>query len=233
MRVIRLGREDDNDFIVSHPMVSGHHGDIYIFDNGAMQYFDHSTNGTRIDGKFIHNSSCLLTGTEIIILPGDNSFDVCNVLSTKSKADTDKIEEIPTVIHKSVTIASEVPVTEKIVKDKSSFCNSSAKPRMFSHVFSFRGRIRRLEYNIVNLVLYSVSTMLSIFLESTNDDVALTFILLSMIPLFWIQYAEGAKRCHDLGHSGWFQIIPFYPFVMVFCKGESGTNEYGDNPKGE
>ena len=51
------------------------------------------------------------------------------------------------------------------------------------------------------------------------------------IPMLWFTYAQGAKRCHDRGHSGWYQLIPFYVFVLLFGKGEDGENEYGDNPK--
>jgi hypothetical protein len=39
------------------------------------------------------------------------------------------------------------------------------------------------------------------------------------------------KRCHDLGNSGWFQIIPFYGLWMIFQDGVSGVNQYGENPK--
>ena len=39
------------------------------------------------------------------------------------------------------------------------------------------------------------------------------------------------KRCHDLGNSGWFQLIPLYGFWMIFQDGIKGNNEYGINPK--
>lgn len=42
---------------------------------------------------------------------------------------------------------------------------------------------------------------------------------------------QGAKRCYDLGNSGWFQFIPLYFIVMVFVDGQHETNRYGANPK--
>ena len=50
--------------------------------------------------------------------------------------------------------------------------------------------------------------------------------------MLWFLWAQGAKRCHDRGASGWFQIIPFYVFWMLFADSNYGMNEYGANPKG-
>jgi uncharacterized membrane protein YhaH (DUF805 family) len=55
--------------------------------------------------------------------------------------------------------------------------------------------------------------------------------LLILIPIIWFRLAQGAKRCHDIGKNGWWQIIPFYIFVMLFQDGDLGRNEYGSNPK--
>ncbi len=55
---------------------------------------------------------------------------------------------------------------------------------------------------------------------------------------YWVRFvlgfttiAAGFKRCHDLGHTGWYQFIPFYFFVMLFGKGKEGANKYGSAPK--
>jgi uncharacterized membrane protein YhaH (DUF805 family) len=58
------------------------------------------------------------------------------------------------------------------------------------------------------------------------------FMVILWIPLAWFMLAQGAKRCHDRGNSGWWQIIPFYGLWMLFADGEIGDNEYGENPKG-
>ncbi|PCJ64156.1 MAG: hypothetical protein COA58_14325 [Bacteroidetes bacterium] len=102
---------------------------------------------------------------------------------------------------------------------------------MFLAPFSFKGRIRRTEYGISYLIYMIVSGSLRFFLES-DPDIAIFFTII-YIPLIWFMLAQGTKRCHDRGNSGWFQIIPFYLFWMIFAKSDFGKNEYGNNPKGE
>ena len=53
-----------------------------------------------------------------------------------------------------------------------------------------------------------------------------------MILGFYFLIAQGAKRCHDRGNTGWYQLIPFYGLWMLFGDGDIGTNNYGANPKG-
>ena len=66
--------------------------------------------------------------------------------------------------------------------------------------------------------------------DEISGGFALIWLLL-YIPMIWILLAQGAKRCHDRGNSGWYQIIPFYYFVMWFGEGERNRNQYGEDPK--
>ncbi|HEY9187886.1 MAG TPA: DUF805 domain-containing protein [Ignavibacteria bacterium] len=52
------------------------------------------------------------------------------------------------------------------------------------------------------------------------------------IPAIWFLLSQGAKRCHDIGNNGWYQIIPFYFLWMLFADSEIGINVFGPNPKG-
>lgn len=104
---------------------------------------------------------------------------------------------------------------------------------MFSHPFSFCGRIRRLEYWI-SYFIYYVWTFLSALISSIvlrDSDSAVLFYCMLMIPAVWFMYAQGAKRCHDRDNSGWYQLIPFYRLWMLFGDGERRPNKYGFDPK--
>ena len=66
--------------------------------------------------------------------------------------------------------------------------------------------------------------------DEISGGFALIWLLL-YIPMIWIILAQGAKRCHDRGNSGWFQIIPLYYIIMLFGDGERHRNQYGEDPK--
>ena len=70
-------------------------------------------------------------------------------------------------------------------------------------------------------------------INSPMNDVGpagLMICLIVSIILGWIGLAQNAKRCHDLGHNGWWQLIPFYAIWMFFVKGQDGPNMYGNPP---
>ena len=100
---------------------------------------------------------------------------------------------------------------------------------MFKKPFSFEGRIRRLEYGL-SLVIYGVAAV--IISGMTEADERNSIFALVLLPFIWFMIAQGAKRCHDRGHSGWYQIIPLYFLWLLFAEGEWIENEYGPNPKG-
>ena len=107
---------------------------------------------------------------------------------------------------------------------------------MFKAPFSFNGRIRRTEYGI-SLIIYFVAVvvwqvvMVGAIASSGSQMMAILLFLL-LIPVIYFMLAQGAKRCHDRGNSGWFQLIPFYGLWMLFAESETGDNRFGPNPKG-
>ena len=103
-----------------------------------------------------------------------------------------------------------------------------------------------MEYGI-SLIIYNILVMLvqmpmqlaNLYLQTDPNGTAfgvfaITYLLflIMLIPLAWFMLAQGAKRCHDRGCSGWWQLVPFYYFWLLFADGVPGSNEYGENPKG-
>ena len=108
---------------------------------------------------------------------------------------------------------------------------------MFKAPFSFQGRIRRTEYAISVIIYTVVIILIQVMLVAAMAGQAspgiTLFLMIIMIPLIYFMLAQGAKRCHDRGNSGWFQLIPFYGLWMLFGDSDHGANAYGPNPKGQ
>lgn len=99
----------------------------------------------------------------------------------------------------------------------------------------FSGRARRKEfwmyvlfYVIIAVVLCVVDAIIGIPLLYT------IFALAMLIP----SLAVGARRLHDTGKSGWWQLIGLVPLIgalvlIIFWVMDSnpGDNQYGPSPK--
>ncbi len=108
---------------------------------------------------------------------------------------------------------------------------------------NFTGRARRQEYWM--FVLFQVMAFIIAIL--IDNAIGLTFS--AEIPYGWLymlyalatfipSLAVGVRRLHDTGKSGWWYLMAFVPIANIvllvfFCiDSESGTNKWGDNPKG-
>ena len=99
--------------------------------------------------------------------------------------------------------------------------------------FSFKGRANRSEWwGVVigfALLFYAFD---SIFEGGYSLAIDLIMIII-VILMAWMSIATNTRRCHDLGHSGFWQFIPFYAIWLGFVRGTSGDNEYGPDPSGK
>lgn len=103
---------------------------------------------------------------------------------------------------------------------------------MFKNPFSFEGRIRRLEYGLSHLIgVFAIYLVAFIAVTASGGGGARGILLIFYIPYLWFTFAQGAKRCHDIGNSGWWQLIPLYGLWLLFQEGQPGQNQYGENPK--
>lgn len=119
-------------------------------------------------------------------------------------------------------------------------------------LFSFAGRIGRGKWwlgTIIAMVIYFVLCFIVGFVGASispppphapgepaqMSPPMIVGLILATIPYLWMVFAVGAKRCHDRGRSGWFQLIGLIPVVggiwllveQGFLPGVDQTNEYG------
>ena len=87
----------------------------------------------------------------------------------------------------------------------------------FKAYFRTEGRVGRLGY-FLSYIPYFGLTAINPYKEAQ----AIIAVLFISVVLF-----VGIKRCHDLGHSGWWQLIPFYFIWMLIAPGEKVDNQYG------
>ncbi|NUO02446.1 MAG: DUF805 domain-containing protein [Saprospiraceae bacterium] len=99
---------------------------------------------------------------------------------------------------------------------------------MFKKPFSFSGRIGRTEFVLSAMIL---AIFVWVFLDTIEDGEAI-WMYFALAILLWFKLAQGTKRCHDMGCSGWHQLIPLFDILMLVSEGEEGANEYNEVPKG-
>ena len=102
---------------------------------------------------------------------------------------------------------------------------------MFKRVFTYKGRIRRLEFGISYLIYFILYFFVITVIRFVSQPMAMSLMLAYLVIVVGM-YLQMIKRCHDIGKSGWWVLVPiFNPFFLLFEKGEDNVNEYGTNPK--
>lgn len=110
----------------------------------------------------------------------------------------------------------------------------------FNKYSSFRGRATRPEFwwfvlflLIANIVLSVLDTALFGMRMMHFQPLSAIFSLVTILP----SLAVGARRLHDTGRSGWWQLllaIPFLGFLVLVWflaqRGDAEDNDYGPAP---
>ena len=77
--------------------------------------------------------------------------------------------------------------------------------------------------------------IIEVFFAALGDDgTCANFIMpFTLLPTTFV----NIKRCHDLGHSGWYYMLFPIPFVNIwlaielsFLSGDAGPNQFGEKP---
>lgn len=99
---------------------------------------------------------------------------------------------------------------------------------------TFTGRARRKEYWMY-ILFYVIFSIVVGIVDSIIGSQVLTIIY--SLGLLVPSLAIGARRLHDTGRSGWWQLLYLIPLIgaivlLVFYVLDShADNEYGPNPK--
>ena len=93
---------------------------------------------------------------------------------------------------------------------------------MFENPFSPKGRIHRTEYVLSIIISVAMVILLHILLDLTQGNMPM--LGLGYIPLCWFIWTQNAKRCHDLGKNGWWQLMPGYIVCLVFLAGQNNQD---------
>lgn len=229
MRIIRIGRAPGNDYVISHPSVSSSHAEIRLMDNGEMLFVDHSTNGSTVDHRPVHHSSCPLLGHETIGFPGHIFVPVKEILP---KFSTFRMYAQPPVqstgtqfyggYHQQPVYS---PQYGRVFSTRPGMGFAETLTYFFNHYADFDGRARRQEYWYMALwdLIFNLVPFVNIL-----------WIIATIIP----SLALSARRLHDTGKSGLLLLILLVPivgwiviFVFTLQDSDPMPNQYGPSPK--
>lgn len=117
---------------------------------------------------------------------------------------------------------------------------------LMEKLFSFKGRIRRRDYwllNIASSIVFGVVILFSAMISESDGTTTLFGALLMIaasLAVIWIGFALLVKRWHDRDKSWFWVFIAFIPliggfWVLIECgilDGTQGPNRFGPSPKG-
>ena len=187
--------------IAAHPMVSGYHADLVVYHHPGGRYYlfiDHSTNGTMINGRLLHNASCLVAYRDLILLASVYPFN-WQAVHTEPRLDD----------------AREQPVTPK----RQSM--AGAVSETLSGFFDFESSIDRRTYRLV-LVWLILSFLLisaviwSMKFLSISPILHFVISILLLLPLCFTAFSLSIRRLNDIRLNFAWSILMFIPVVNLF-----------------
>jgi uncharacterized membrane protein YhaH (DUF805 family) len=112
-------------------------------------------------------------------------------------------------------------------------------------VFSLGGRIGRLRYISYNMLMYLLVFVIAIpicllgtLVGNMGEGGVYLVLLLMHTPLTLVGFVLMRRRLNDIGHSGWFSLLVFIPFVvfpvllyLLCAPGTAGPNAFGPKPE--
>lgn len=211
MKVIKIGRNPDNDIVIAVDLVSRYHADLQLDDNGQYILTDHSANGTMVNGQIVSNNSCFLSPGTAVFFPGYRSLDW---------------NQVQALMHQdpvAPNLQSSYSEPKGTINPGMGFGETLAY--FFDHYLDFNGRARRKEYWY--MVLWNLIFAIPFPLYPI-------WFLATLIP----SLALMSRRLHDQGLSGWFMLLGLVPFlgemvlfVFTLIDSEPNTNKWGPSPK--
>ena len=107
------------------------------------------------------------------------------------------------------------------------------------NAFSFSGRVTRFEFwghHLFWSAMIVGPLLIAYWLPHTRafgDPIGI-FVILAMLIAYPAIASVHARRLHDIGHSGWWVLFLFVPFVNIalwvylgFFRGNPESNKYG------
>jgi uncharacterized membrane protein YhaH (DUF805 family) len=101
--------------------------------------------------------------------------------------------------------------------------------------FDFNGRSGRQEFWMFFAINFGIAVVLNIIGAMLDLRILGSLYSLAVaLPTLGV----GARRLHDIGKSGWWQLIAIVPLIGIIVlivfwakEGDAGDNQFGANPK--
>jgi len=211
MKMLKIGRNADNDIVIASDQVSRYHADLILDENGQYSITDHSTNGTMVNGNLLQKTSCYISPGASVFFPGYRPLD------------WNLVQALMGTPQRGGVIVDDRPVRGGGIDPGMSFGETLAY--FFDHYTDFSGRARRREYWF--MALWNLIFMIPFPLYPI-------WLLVTFIP----SLALTVRRLHDQGMSGWFCLLSLIPgigglilLIFMCMDSDPGSNQWGPSPK--